>query len=69
MAQGNVKFYNEDKGFGMIQTGDGDLLVRRSEIRPIPSDDGPPSLREGELVEFKIEQGSKGPEAKDVVRM
>jgi len=64
MAEGIVKWFNDSKGFGFIEQEDGaDVFVHFSEIKS----DGFKSLREGERVTFDIEQGQKGPTAKNVI--
>jgi CspA family cold shock protein len=64
MAQGTVKWFNGEKGFGFIaQDGGGaDVFVHYSEIAA----DGFRSLDEGQRVEFEIGQGQKGPQAQGV---
>ena len=64
MAQGSVKWFNGEKGFGFItQDGGGaDLFVHYSEIQG----SGFKSLDEGQRVEFEIGQGQKGPQAQRV---
>lgn len=64
MAQGSVKWFNGEKGFGFIaQDGGGpDVFVHYSEI----SGSGFKSLDEGQRVEFEIGQGQKGPQAQSV---
>jgi CspA family cold shock protein len=64
MAQGNVKWFNGEKGFGFIaQDGGGpDIFVHYSEIQGT----GFKSLDEGQRVEFEIGQGQKGPQAQAV---
>ena len=61
---GKVKWFNAEKGYGFITRDDGDkdVFVHFSAI--IGS--GFKSLKEGDLVEFEVVQGDKGPQAKDV---
>ncbi len=61
MAQGTVKWFNGDKGFGFITPDEGakDLFVHYSEIQG----QGYRSLEENQRVQFEVEQGSKGPQA------
>ena len=61
MAQGTVKWFNAEKGFGFIaQDGGGaDVFVHYSAI----DSSGYRSLDEGQRVEFEIGQGNKGPQA------
>ena len=61
MAQGTVKWFNEDKGFGFIAPDEGskDVFVHYSEIRG----NGYRTLAENQRVQFDIEQGGKGPQA------
>jgi cold shock protein len=61
MAQGTVKWFNGDKGFGFIAPDGGaaDVFVHYSEI----SGSGFRSLEENQRVQFEIEQGAKGPQA------
>ena len=61
MAQGTVKWFNGDKGFGFITPDDGakDLFVHYSEIQG----GGYRSLEENQRVQFEVEQGAKGPQA------
>ena len=65
MAQGTVKWFNAEKGFGFIAVdgGGADVFVHYSAIQS----DGYRSLDEGQRVEFEITQGQKGPQA-DAVR-
>ena len=62
---GTVKWFNTSKGFGFIGRGEGadDVFVHYSAIRG----DGFKNLEEGQQVEFTVEQGTKGPQAADVV--
>ncbi|MDZ7910909.1 MAG: cold-shock protein [Rhodococcus sp. (in: high G+C Gram-positive bacteria)] len=64
MAQGTVKWFNGEKGFGFIAPDDGtpDVFVHYSEI----SGNGYKSLDENQRVEFEVGQGQKGPQATDV---
>ena len=63
MAQGTVKWFNGDKGYGFIEVGDGpDVFVHFSAI----TGGGYRSLEEGQKVEFDITQGQKGPQAENV---
>ncbi|GAB0104159.1 cold-shock protein [Nocardia sp. JMUB6875] len=64
MAQGSVKWFNGEKGFGFIAQDEGgpDVFVHYSAV----SGAGYKSLDEGQRVEFSVEQGQKGPQATDV---
>jgi cold shock protein len=63
MAQGTVKWFNPDKGYGFIaQDGDGDVFVHLSAIQG----SGYRTLEENQRVEFEITQGRKGPQAESV---
>lgn len=64
MAQGRVKWFNEQKGFGFIKVSGEtkDVFVHYSAILG----SGFKSLQEDQLVEFDIQQGSKGPQAVNV---
>ena len=58
MAQGTVKWFNGDKGYGFIEVEGGpDVFVHFSAI----TGGGYRSLNEGQQVEFDITQGPKGP--------
>jgi len=60
---GTVKWFNDKKGYGFIERENGpDVFVHFSAITM----DGFKSLKEGERVEFVVEQGQKGPTAADV---
>jgi cold shock protein len=63
MAQGTVKWFNGDKGYGFIAVEGGpDVFVHFSAI----VGDGYRSLQEGQQVEFDITRGQKGPQAENV---
>jgi cold shock protein len=66
MAQGTVKWFNEQKGFGFITQDDGpDVFVHYSAIQ----ESGFKSLNEGDQVEFQVTQGPKGPQAQAVKKI
>jgi CspA family cold shock protein len=64
MATGKVKWFNNDKGFGFIQQdgGGADVFVHYSAIQQ----DDFKSLKEGQEVEFEIENDPKGLRAANV---
>ncbi|WP_130493113.1 cold-shock protein [Motilibacter rhizosphaerae] len=63
MAQGTVKWFRDDKGYGFIeQEGGPDLFVHFRAIQGT----GFKTLAEGQRVEFDVEQGQKGPQAVNV---
>ena len=64
MAQGTVKWFNAEKGFGFIaQEGGGDdVFVHFSAIQM----QGYKALEENQHVEFEVTQGPKGPQAENV---
>jgi len=64
MAQGTVKWFNADKGFGFITVdgGGADVFVHFSAIQT----SGYRTLEENQRVEFEIAQGQKGPQAEQV---
>jgi len=66
MKVGEVKWFNNEKGFGFISVeGENDVFVHFSAIQG----DGYKSLEEGQKVEFEIVDGSKGPQAANVTRV
>ena len=63
MTQGNVKWFNAEKGYGFIEVEGGpDVFVLFSAI----NGSGYRTLEEGQKVEFEITQGQKGPQAENV---
>ena len=63
MANGTVKWFNNEKGYGFIAVDDGpDVFVHYSAIQA----DGYRSLDENQRVEFEVVQGPKGPQAGSV---
>jgi CspA family cold shock protein len=64
MAQGTVKWFNPDKGFGFIAPDDGgaDVFVHFSAIES----NGYRTLEENQKVEYSVTQGPKGPQAAQV---
>ncbi|MFZ2446030.1 MAG: cold-shock protein [Syntrophobacteraceae bacterium] len=66
MAEGRVKWFNDSKGYGFIETDSGhDVFVHFSAIE----DSGFKSLSEGERVSFVEEKGAKGPQASQVKKL
>ena len=60
MPEGTVKWFNETKGFGFVQSDDGqDAFVHQTDIET----EGFRTLTEGARVEFELTQGAKGPRA------
>ncbi len=64
MAQGTVKWFNQEKGYGFIKPDDGgeDLFVHYSGI----AGEGFRSLEEGEKVSYEVTRGKKGLQAENV---
>ena len=64
VAQGTVKWFNAEKGYGFISVegGSSDVFVHYTAIQM----QGYKSLEEGQRVEFEVVQGQKGPQADNV---
>ena len=64
MASGRVKWFDSKKGFGFIEAAelDGDVFVHHTGI----AGDGYHHLKEGDKVEFELEETEKGPQAVNV---
>ncbi len=66
MAEGRVKWFNDQKGYGFIETTNGpDVFVHHSSIEG----SGFRTLSEGQEVTFEIEKGAKGPQAVKVKKL
>ncbi|MDI9494934.1 MAG: cold-shock protein [Bacillota bacterium] len=66
MAQGTVKWFNSEKGFGFITKEDGnDVFVHFTAIKG----DGFKTLEEGQRVSFDVTQGNRGDQAANVERI
>ncbi len=66
MPTGNVKWFDNSKGFGFISRENGsDVFVHHSAIQG----DGYKSLDEGQSVQFEVTQGPKGDQATNVVKL
>jgi CspA family cold shock protein len=64
--QGTVKWFNSEKGFGFIEVeGGDDVFVHFSAIQG----EGFKTLDEGQKVEFEVEEGNRGPQATNVVKI
>jgi len=66
MENGNVKWFDNSKGFGFISRESGsDVFVHHTSIQG----DGYKSLDEGQSVQFEVTQGPKGDQATNVVKL
>ena len=66
MAQGSVKWSSDQKGYGFITPDNGkDVFVHHTAIKG----DGFKTLSEGQRVEFDIQEGPKGQQAANVVKL
>ncbi len=67
MQKGQVKWFNDGKGFGFIEREEGpDVFVHFSSIQ---GEEGFKSLVEGDAVEFEVIEDDKGPKAVNVVKV
>jgi CspA family cold shock protein len=65
MAEGIVKWFSPSKGYGFIDTGEGqDVFVHYSDI----TSEGYKTLAQGDPVSFDLVEGEKGPRAENVVQ-
>ena len=66
MTTGTVKWFNSEKGFGFITVeGGNDVFAHFSAIQG----EGVKTLEEGQKVSFEIEQGDRGPQAANIVKL
>jgi CspA family cold shock protein len=66
VAEGTVKWFSDQKGYGFIEVeGDKDVFVHHSAIDGA----GFKSLAEGDKVSFDVEEDAKGPSARNVVKL
>jgi CspA family cold shock protein len=67
MATGTIKWFSDSKGYSFIapDEGDKDVFVHHSNI----TGEGYKTMSEGAKVEFEAQEGQKGPEATNVVRI
>ncbi len=64
--EGKVKWFNPEKGYGFIEVEEGqDVFVHYSEIQV----EGFKTLEEGQVVEFEVVEGNRGPQAASVVKL
>ncbi|AMO85078.1 CspA family cold shock protein [Solibacillus kalamii] len=65
MHQGTVKWFDNEKGYGFIESADGeDVFVHFTGIQ----EEGFRSLDEGQVVEFDLVDGIRGPQAANVIK-
>ncbi|MFD0942657.1 cold-shock protein [Savagea faecisuis] len=63
MREGTVKWFSNEKGYGFIETSDGeDVFVHYTGIAA----EGFKTLEEGQSVSFEVEEGNRGPQATNV---
>ena len=64
MAEGKVKWFNNTKGYGVIESDEGkDVVVHFSQIQQ----EGFKTLKQGQTVEYEMNVGDKGPQAHNVL--
>ena len=64
MTEGKVKWFNNSKGYGFIETDEGkDVFVHFSQIQQ----EGFKTLKQGQSVEYEMNVGDKGPQAHNVM--
>lgn len=67
MKIGTVKWFNSEKGFGFIEVeGEKDVFVHFTAIQGTSARK---NLEEGEKVQFEVEDGARGPQAANVVKL
>lgn len=66
MHQGTVKWFNAEKGYGFIESANGeDVFVHFTGIQG----EGFRTLQEGKIVSFEVIDGNRGPQASNVVQI
>jgi CspA family cold shock protein len=66
MAQGKVKWFNREKGYGFIVTDEGrEVFVHRTALK---GGGKTQTLKEGDPVSFEITEGERGPKAANVLK-
>ncbi|WP_461614095.1 cold-shock protein [Clostridium sp. Marseille-QA1073] len=66
MKTGTVKWFNAEKGFGFLSVeGEEDVFVHFSAIQR----EGYKTLEEGDKVQFEVVEGSRGPQAANVIKL
>ncbi len=63
--EGKVKWFNAEKGYGFINSDEGDIFVHFSAVQG----DGFKTLDEGQDVQFEIVQGARGLQAANVIKL
>ncbi|MFL0246366.1 cold-shock protein [Candidatus Clostridium stratigraminis] len=67
MKTGTVKWFNSEKGYGFISVeGEKDVFVHFSAIQ---DDSARKNLEEGQKVQFDVEEGARGPQASNVIKL